>query len=260
MPYVAIGLVTLSIAFTLISCDSRRYRTVIAYLRDIPTTFLQYQAVEEVEKNPSEYIFAEEQRMEDARLAREKEQIIKEARLIWEKERAIEETRLVSEKKRIIEEARLVWEKEQSIEEARLVSEKETPAPPDHQKTFREKESVSVGYMTYMVSTSSWSSGLRHVSKPDALFLVVVLAIRNDDKKARTIPPFRLVDERGVEYETTSKGRMQKEVINTLDSLNPNVVKKGVVIFDVPNGHSYRLKISGGYGSGGENAFVKLSL
>ena len=61
MPYVAIGLVTLSIAFTLISCDSSRYRSaVIAYLRNIPKTFFQYQTVEAPDKNTSEDILAAE--------------------------------------------------------------------------------------------------------------------------------------------------------------------------------------------------------
>jgi hypothetical protein len=209
IPYVVMGLVTLSIAFTLISCDSSRYRSaVIAYLGNIPATFFQYQTVEDPDKNPSEYIFAEEQRME----------------------------------------------------EARLVSEKEITASPDHHRTFREQESVSIGYMTYVVERSTLSSTLTHVSKPDSIFLIAVLAVRNDDKKDRSIPPFRLVDERGVEYETTSKARMRKEVISTSDSLNPDVVKRGVVIFDVPNGHTYKLKVLGGHGAGGDYAFVELSL
>jgi hypothetical protein len=235
MPYVAIGLLTLSIAFTLISCYSSLCRSpVIAYLRNIPTTSFQDQAVEDPDKNPSEYICAEEQRMEEASLA-------------WEKKRAIEE-------------ASLAWERKRITEEARLVSEKEITASPDHHRTFREQESVSIGYMTYVVERSTLSSALKHVSKPDSIFLIAVLAVRNDDKKNRSIPPFRLVNERGVEYATTSKARMRKEVISTSDSLNPDVVKRGVVIFDVPNGHTYKLKVLGGHGAGSDYAFVELSL
>lgn len=42
--------------------------------------------------------------------------------------------------------------------------------------------------------------------KPDAMFLFVDITIRNDEKKARSISPFNLIDENGAEYETTSKG------------------------------------------------------
>ena len=90
------------------------------------------------------------------------------------------------------------------------------------------------------------------------MFLFVKLTVRNDDKKARTIPPFKLIDENGAEYETSSKGWSVDGSIGALDSLNPGVQKDGTILFDVPQSHTYKLKLSGGYWSDDE-AFVKLT-
>ena len=94
---------------------------------------------------------------------------------------------------------------------------------------------------------------------PDATYLFVDLTVRNDDKQARTIAPFKLVDENGAEYETSSKAWSVKGGIGVLHSLNPAVSKRGYIVFDVPRGKHYKLKISGGYWSNDE-ALVDLAL
>ncbi len=94
--------------------------------------------------------------------------------------------------------------------------------------------------------------------KPDAKFLFVELTVRNDDKQARSIAPFKLIDENNAEYEASSKAWAVEGSIGVLTSLNPSVKKQGFIVFDVPTEHKYKLKLSGGYWSN-ENALVQLS-
>jgi len=130
------------------------------------------------------------------------------------------------------------------------------------QKFYKEGDTVNIGYTSYAVWRSWWSSRLSDNQfldqKPDARFLFVELTVRNDDKKARSIAPFKLIDENGAEYEASSKAWAVEGSIGVLTSLNPSVKKEGFVVFDVPTEHEYKLKCSGGYWSG-EDAFVQLS-
>ena len=90
------------------------------------------------------------------------------------------------------------------------------------------------------------------------MYLFVDLTVRNNDKKARMVPPFTLVDENGAEYEASNHGWAVEGSIGLIDSLNPSVSKQGFVVFDVPQNRDYRLKLSGGYWSL-EDAFVQLT-
>lgn len=135
----------------------------------------------------------------------------------------------------------------------------ESPKPPE--KIYKEGDTVSVGYTSYSVWRSWWSKRLNNQyldNRPDAMFLFVELTVRNNDKKARTIPPFNLIDENGAEYETSSKAWSVDNYIGALDSLNPSVQKQGNIVFDVPTNRTYKLKVSGGYWSS-EDAFILLS-
>lgn len=129
-------------------------------------------------------------------------------------------------------------------------------------KIFNTGETVSVGYTSYAVWKSWWATKLSDNEfmdqKPDATFLFVKLTVRNNDKKARTIPPFKLIDENGAEYDTTSKAWAVKDAIGVLDDLNPGVQKDGIVVFDVPKTHTYKLKVSGGFWST-EDGLINLS-
>jgi len=84
---------------------------------------------------------------------------------------------------------------------------------------------------------------------PDAVFLVVDLAIRNNDKTSSTLPPLKLVDTEGREYDESSKAWAQQNNFGVLKSLNPSVVSRGYAVFDVPKGQ-YKLQVSGGFTSG----------
>jgi hypothetical protein len=86
----------------------------------------------------------------------------------------------------------------------------------------------------------------------------VEVTVINKDKKTRTIPPFKLVDDKGNEYKTTIKSWQAENSIGIIEELNPGVGKTGVIVFDVPKDHDYTLKLSGGYFSD-ENALVAIA-
>ena len=117
---------------------------------------------------------------------------------------------------------------------------------------YKMNDTVNIGYTSYAVWRAWWSDRLSNNEflneAPDAFYLFIELTVRNDDKKARSIPPFKLVDENGAEYQT-GKGWSVEGSIGVLDSLNPGVQKRGFIVFDVPSNHRYKLKVSGGYWS-----------
>lgn len=122
-------------------------------------------------------------------------------------------------------------------------------------------EMVSVGYTSYCLWKSEWRGSLGSgplQQRPNAAFLVLQITVRNDDKKARTVPPLKLVDENGASYEAATAGMLQgDEWFNVLESLNPSVSKQGNIAFDVPRDHKYRLEVSGGFWSG-KTAFIEV--
>lgn len=136
------------------------------------------------------------------------------------------------------------------------------PSSKEAGDTYKEGETVQVGYTSYAVWRSWWSSHLSDNQfldkKPNAMFLFVDLTVRNDDTKARTVPPFKLVDENGAEYDASADGWAVENSIGIIENLNPSVSKRGYVVFDVPPERKYRLKLSGGYWSG-KYAYVELN-
>ena len=129
-------------------------------------------------------------------------------------------------------------------------------------KIYEEGETINIGYTSYAVRRSWWSSKLSDNQfldkKPDAMFLFVEIAVRNDDKKARTIPPFKLLDDFQAEYSTYTRGWVVDGAIGILADLNPDVQKEGFIIFDVPRWRDYKLKVSGGFWSK-EDALIQLA-
>jgi hypothetical protein len=133
-------------------------------------------------------------------------------------------------------------------------SESNDPAAQSEQKSntgHPTGENLKVGYMEYKVFDSWFTNQLSDRSyqnvPPDAQYLVVDLQMQNDDKEQRTVPGFKLVDENSAEYGTTDKAWGTEGSVGVFQDLNPGVAKRGLVIFDVPTNHKYKLKVSGGY-------------
>jgi len=122
-------------------------------------------------------------------------------------------------------------------------------------------ETLHIGYTSYCAWNSHWSERLSSNQflnkRANANWLFVDMTIRNNDKKARMVPPLKLVDEQGREYESSAQGMMIENSIGVLETLNPDVSKQGYVVFDVPTGRKYKLKLSGGYWSGG-TGYIRL--
>jgi hypothetical protein len=131
------------------------------------------------------------------------------------------------------------------------------PAPPK----YAIGQQFSVGYWTYRCNGANWQpfigSGFGSVERPDAAFLVLDLTVRNDDRTSSTLPPLKLVDPQGREFDESSKGIFLEGSFGALKQLNPGVSSRGLVVFDVPHGE-YMLKVSGGFESG-KDALVDLS-
>lgn len=113
---------------------------------------------------------------------------------------------------------------------------------------YKLDDDVSVGYWSYRCRSATWTSYLpiyRSLQSPDAAFLVVDLAVRNNDRTASVLPTLHLVDAQGREYDESSKGSLMQGSFDTLKTLNPGVSSRGYVVFDAPHG-KYVLKLSGG--------------
>lgn len=126
-------------------------------------------------------------------------------------------------------------------------------APASQTKKFGIGDTVAVGYTSYAVWKAWWSDSLSSNSfmneSPNAAYLFVDLTVRNNDKKARTIPPFKLIDSRGAEYDTSANAWQADNAFSVLEDLNPDVSKQGVIVFDVPKKSGYKLKVDGGFWS-----------
>ena len=83
------------------------------------------------------------------------------------------------------------------------------------------------------------------------------LFVYNNDKSASVVPPFKLVDAEGREYEESSKGMLLSNSFGALKNLNPDVSSIGIVVFDVPHDRNYALRVSGGFASS-ETALIDL--
>ena len=122
---------------------------------------------------------------------------------------------------------------------------------------------MTVGELSFRALKSEWLQALSAKKvldkRPDASFLSILLTVRNDSKEPRTIPSFELIDESGAEYETFEKGWLIDNWLGRLERLNPGVGRSGVIVFDVPQAHRYRLKVFGGLWSQ-EYALIELEI
>jgi hypothetical protein len=122
---------------------------------------------------------------------------------------------------------------------------------------------MTVGGLSFRVLKSEWVETLSAKKvldkRPDASFLSILLTVRNDGKAPMTIPSFGLIDEGEAEYETFEKGWLIDNWLGRLERLNPGVGRSGVIVFDVPQAHRYRLKVLGGLWSQ-EYALIELEI
>lgn len=98
---------------------------------------------------------------------------------------------------------------------------------------------VTVDDMSYVVRKSSWHSDLNcGWDKPNAMFLVVDISVRNDYDRPKLIPNIKLVYGGCIKCEISSTD-------NTFSNyqLCPGVEMRGFIVFDVPKNKKYRLQV-----------------
>lgn len=129
------------------------------------------------------------------------------------------------------------------------------------EKTVKISETVSVGYWSYCVWSKEWTSKFSNNEfinqAPNYKYLKISITVRNNAKDASTLPPIKLVDENGNEYDESSKTALAENAFNVLEKINPTLQKQGYIYFDVPTNRNYKLKVSGGFWSS-ESAYIEL--
>src|SRR3990172_13002907 len=90
---------------------------------------------------------------------------------------------------------------------------------------FTMQEKINVGYMFYYIYLACWSNTLRPYSsfnkRPDAKYLFIALGTQNHDTQPRTLPPFKLIDENGNEYDASPNAIYVENALSFFENLNP---------------------------------------
>lgn len=117
---------------------------------------------------------------------------------------------------------------------------------------YRLKDTVHVGYWSYAIWDIKWQRSLDSGysnKQADAMFLVITVTARNEDNTSSTLPPFKLIDGEGREFDQSSDAALLPDGFGLLKNVNPGVSAQGQIVFDVPQG-VYDLQVSGGFNSG----------
>jgi hypothetical protein len=130
----------------------------------------------------------------------------------------------------------------------------QSPPPENQPPTYPMGQQFSVGYWSYLCHGAYWTPALGvdpySIDRASAEFVVVDITARNDDTSSSTLPPFQLMDREGRTYDESSGGMLNQGFFSVLEELNPGVLKRGKIAFDVPPDRQYSLLLSGGIESG----------
>lgn len=121
-----------------------------------------------------------------------------------------------------------------------------TAAP--ERKLFKTGEVVPAGYLGYKVYRSWFNDHLSNQDRNKSSvrsYLFVDLSVVNTDKKERAASPLTLIDEEGKESSVSEKAAGLEQSVMQIGKLAPGVSKRALAIFEVSNGHQYKLKIRG---------------
>ena len=137
----------------------------------------------------------------------------------------------------------------------------ERPAPPPPPAVYKTGELAIVSGLSYAVALSAWSNSISKNSiinvPPRASYLIVGIVVINVNREAYLLPPLHLVDENGTEYSPSPHSLRMENALGPVENLNPEVPVTGLLLFDVPRKHTYRLKVRAGLWST-EHAYILL--
>lgn len=157
-------------------------------------------------------------------------------------------------KQNLAEKNNLLKENENQIKKKdERIKELETTKLILSQKSEKFKNSQESGESDIKceVLTVKWAEYLSdgdEIFKPDAKYMIIALSLENKGLQPQRIPLFGLVDEDNYEYKRTLihiyDNLKSWSTFSSHNILNPNIVVKGLVLFDVPTSKKYKLKVS----------------
>jgi hypothetical protein len=107
---------------------------------------------------------------------------------------------------------------------------------------------AAVGGLKYTVFQSEWRESLdspQGPRTPKHKYLLLHLAVENTSTEETGIPMFRLVNEKGEEFDEESNGNGVTDWLGFLRTSKPSATERGAVVFDVPQ-TGYKLRVSSG--------------
>jgi hypothetical protein len=131
----------------------------------------------------------------------------------------------------------------------------------EQMRTFQMNQGVELGYLNYAVWGARWyenSSNAPYLNiKPEYSYLLIEITLRNDSDRQKVSPRFKLIDENKVYYNISKKYWTGVGNQRSMRSLNPGVTKEGYIVFDAPQNHHYKLRVSDP-SQAGAYAFVEI--
>jgi hypothetical protein len=131
----------------------------------------------------------------------------------------------------------------------------------EQMRTFQMGQGVELGYLSHAVWGARWYENCSNVKylniKPEFSYLLIEIIVRNDSNRQKVSPRFKLIDENKVSYEISKKYWTGVGNLRLMRSLNPNVSKEGYIVFDAPQNHHYKLRVSNP-SQAGAYAFVEI--
>src|SRR5262249_26462675 len=123
----------------------------------------------------------------------------------------------------------------------RIISRRSLSTDGNWLEVYGTGEEVFVGKMGYQVFSCWYTHKLSdyHDVRPFNTFLYVDVKVMNQDKKQRTIPPFKLYNQYDAGYAPCCNSPWSAEggFGNRIDILNPGEEKRVYLIFDVPRNY-----------------------
>jgi hypothetical protein len=117
---------------------------------------------------------------------------------------------------------------------------------------FRLGEKVQVGPLIYNVFETKWEGQIGEgpqARMPTHRFLKLHLTVVNSGAEVLSMPPLRLIDEAGRNYDESMEGQGLPQWVGMIRNVKPANTLEGYALFDVEP-KSYQLKLDDGSESG----------
>lgn len=125
------------------------------------------------------------------------------------------------------------------------------------EKVYAIGDRVTTGEMAYIVTGMKTATSVGSAdfgAKPDGIFMIIDMKIENLGKESKTIDSsyMKLIDSQGREFDTDNEAWAYLENNIFLKQVQPGLPTSGQVVFDVPKGETFSLRVSGSFWGGDE--------